>query len=167
VYGCRLHPSSIFLRHLHLVDVGVYIRVQKAFDRTDLRYLKSRSRLLFNSALLLCLIHGSRYCPPRYVVTLSLLLSASFNRAYTSGSTSCCLTNLVTPPLSYSPRAYQVLHSRRSVAFVKNPRCHLLHLSHSSFPLALILSLFTHIFVVVLYIYVTNHSIQASQELSP
>ena len=97
----------------------------------------------------------------------SLSLSASFNRAYTFGLSSCCLTNLVTPPLFYSPRAYQVLHSRQPVAFVKNPRYHLPHVSHSTYPLALILSLFTHIFVVVFYIYVTNHSIQASQEFGP
>jgi hypothetical protein len=147
------------------------VNVQKAFNPTYLQCLKSRSRLLFNSALLLCLIHGYRFSP-RYVVTMSLSLSASFNRAYTFGPSSCCPTNLVTPLLSYGfslayPRAYQVLHSRRPVSFVKNPRYHLLHLSHSSYPLALILSLFTHIFVVVLYIYVTNHSIQVSQELGP
>jgi hypothetical protein len=144
---------------------------QKVFDLTHLRYPNSQSRLLFNSALLLCLIYGYRFSP-RYVVTLSLSLSASFNRAYTFGPSSRCPMNLVTPLLFYGfslayPRAYQVLHSRRPVSFVKNPRCHLLHLSHSSYLLALILSLFTHIFVVVLYIHVTNHSIQASQELGP
>jgi hypothetical protein len=144
---------------------------QKAFDWTHLRYPMSRSQLLFNSALLLCLIHSYRFSP-RYLVTLLLSLSALFNRAYTFGPSSCCPTNLVTPPLSYGfslayPRVYQVLHSRRPVSFVKNPRCHVLYLSHSSYPLALILSLFTHIFVVVLYIYVTNQSIQASQEFGP
>jgi hypothetical protein len=41
------------------------------------------------------------------------------------------------------------------------------HLSLSNYPLALILSLFTHIFAVVLYIHVTNRSIQASQEFGP
>jgi len=51
--------------------------------------------MLFNSALLLCLIHGYRYSPPRYLVTVyPLSLSASFNRAYTYiyGLSSCCPT---------------------------------------------------------------------------
>jgi hypothetical protein len=139
------------------------VHVQKAFDPTYLRHLKSRSWLLFNFALLLHLIHGSRYCRLRYVVTFPPSLSALFNRVYTFGP-SCCLTNLVTPPLSYSPRAYQVLHSRRPAEFVKISRCHLLYLSHSSYPLALILLPF--IFV-VLYIHMANRSIQASQEFSP
>ena len=138
--------SRTFVLPSHgLLFPSIRSHVQKAFDPTYFRYLKSRSWLLFNSALAQCLIHGYR-SSPRYVVTLLLSLSASFNRAYTFGLSSCCSTDRVALLLS--------LQSLR--------RC---HLSLSSYPLALILSL--SIFVVVLYIHVTNHSIQASQEFSP
>jgi len=74
------------------------------------------------------LIHGYRFSP-RYVVTL-LSLPASFNRAYTYtfGPSSCCSTNLTTPPLSsqsskLSSRSYPVaVHHRRRP----------LHLRHES-----------------------------------
>jgi hypothetical protein len=66
-----------------------------------------------------------RYCPPRYLVTLSSLsLSASFNRAYTSGPSSCCPTDHVNLSLSL-----QFLRRHRR------------HLSLLSYPLALVLSL--------------------------
>src|ERR1700677_1115275 len=71
--------------------------------------------MLFNSALLLCLIHGYRYSPPRYLVTVySLSLSASFNRPYTSGHSSCCPTD---------PVSTAVLRFLESHVAVKNPRC--------------------------------------------
>jgi hypothetical protein len=83
----------------------------------------------------------------------SLSLSASFNRAYTFG------------PHPVVLQITSLYHCRYTtfVASIKNPRRR--HLSLSSHPLAFILSLF--IFVVVLYIYVTNRSIQASQEFGP
>jgi hypothetical protein len=50
------------------------------------------------------LIHGYHFTP-RYVVTLSLSLSASFNQAHTFGPSSCCPTNPATPPPSFqSPK---------------------------------------------------------------
>jgi hypothetical protein len=59
-------PSHVALFLLVQLDFRSLISrssvyIQKAFDPTYLRYLKSRSRLLFSSALLLCFIHGSRY----------------------------------------------------------------------------------------------------------
>ena len=65
-----------------------------------------------------------RYCPPRYLVTLSLPLCASFNRAYTSGPSSCCPTD----------------HVNRSLS-LQFLRRHRRHLSLLSYPLALVLSL--------------------------
>jgi hypothetical protein len=83
-----------------------------------------------------CPFHGYRYCPPRYIVTLSLLLSALFNRAYTSGPSSCCPTDHVTLSLSL-----QSLHCHRRHLSLK--------LSSRTYPVAV---------VVVRYNHVTNRS---------
>jgi hypothetical protein len=133
------------------------VYVQKAFNPTYLQYLKSRSRLLLNSALLLYLIHGSRYCPPRYVViviTIAIRLVQLSLYLYL-WSSSCYPTDHVT--LSLSLQYLRRFHHARTTP----PSSQFLKLSSR------ILSLF--IFVVVLYIHVTNRSIQASQEfgLSP
>jgi hypothetical protein len=62
--------SRTFVLPSHgLLFPSIRSHVQKAFDPTYFRYLKSRSRLLFNSALAQCLIHGYR-SSPRYVVTV-------------------------------------------------------------------------------------------------
>jgi hypothetical protein len=64
------------------------------------------------------------------------------------------------PPRSTEPIP-MVLH-HVVLRILPHHRC---HISLLSYPLALILSLF--IIVVVLYIYVTNRSIEASQEFGP
>ena len=98
------------------------------------------ARMLFNSALLLCLIHVYRFSP-RYVVTC-------LHYRYPPRSTEHIPpvirpVVLQIPSLSLSPR----------------------HLGFPSYPLALILSLF--IFVVVLYIHVTNRSIKPHRSSAP
>ena len=87
----------------------------------------------------LCLIHGSRYCPPRYVVTVITI--------------AICLVQ---------PSLYLYLWS---FIMMSHESCYSAAvISVSQVILSLILSLF--IFV-VLYIYVTNRSIEASQEFGP
>jgi len=166
--------------------------VQKAFNRTHLRYPRSRSQLLFNlnfafsvSMLQLIVLRKHPHCTTRSSSQshsqLSLLPSLCrhcHHYYYPPRSTELIPTVLHHVVLQISPlhRCPMVSPSPihvctkssihvSHVAFAKNPLCH--HLSLSSYPLALILSLFTHIFLVVLYIHVTNHSIQALQELGP
>ena len=86
------------------------------------------------------LIHGYRYCPPRYLVTLSLSLSASFNRAYTFGPHPVVLqtTSLYhcrsTVPSSLPQSSQSLKLSSRShpVAVYAHLRCRPLHSRHES-----------------------------------
>ena len=81
-----------------------------------------------------------RYCPPRYLVTLSLSLSASFNRAYTFGPHPVVLqtTSLYrcrsTVPSSLPPSSQSLKLSSRShpVAVYAHLRCRPLHPRHES-----------------------------------
>jgi hypothetical protein len=66
------------------------------------------------------------------------------------------------PPRSTEPIPIPLVLHHVVLRILPHHRC---HLSLLSYPLALILSLF--IIVVVLYIYVTNRSIEASQEFGP
>ena len=109
--------------------------------------------MLFNSALLLCLIHVYRFSP-RYVVTC-------LRYRYPPRSTEPIPISTVSNPVVLRYRSCQSIAVLRFLAAsVRRPR----HLSLSSYPLDLILPLF--IFVVVLYIHVTNQH-QASQEFGP
>jgi hypothetical protein len=115
---CSSHICiQVFSYHVadHLLCQTIYV-VADAF--TFGKHPRSRS-----SHSCICVIHGYRFSP-RYLVTLSLSLSASFHRAYACGPSSCCLTDLVTPRCRCSP----------FVASIKNP--HRCHLSLLSYPLA-------------------------------
>ena len=65
----------------------------------------------------------------RYLVTLSLSLSASFNRAYTFGPSSCCPTNHVT--LSLSLQSLRRFHQEPTLLSFQS-----LKLSSCSYPVA-------------------------------
>ena len=112
--------------------------------------------MLFNSALLLCLIHGYRYSPPRYLVTcLRYRYPPRSTEHIPPVSHLSCATDPVT--LSLSLQSFRRFRQESTLS----PR----HLSFPSYPLALILSLF--IFVVVLYIHVTNRSIKPHRSSAP
>ena len=146
-----------------LLILGIHATAHRLF---------SASILIVPPAVLRSLIHGYRLSP-RYLVTLSpLSLSASFNRAHTfwsiillfyrSRHSTAVLrflprlsTCVPSPPFTLVPS----LPSRTTPPSSQS-------LESSSRFLDLILLLFILI-VVVLYIHVTNHSIQASQELGP
>jgi hypothetical protein len=109
-------------------------------------------------------IHGYRYCPLRYIVTVfnktPLALSASFNRADTFGHSSCCPTDLVTP------RCPTVSPIRR--------HCHQVHIRVISVSRVILSHSRSHLVAVhpprpprpPLHP-TSRHSIQGSQELTP
>jgi hypothetical protein len=114
---CSSHIRILVFSH-HVADHLLYQTIHVvANDPAFGKHLRSRSSHSCS------LIHGY-HCPPHYLITLSLSLSASFNRAYTSGPSSCCPTDHVNLSLSL-----QSLCRRRR------------HVSLSSYPLALVLSL--------------------------
>jgi hypothetical protein len=117
-HRCSSHIRILVFSH-HLADHLLYQTIHIVADDPAFgKHLQSR---LSHSC---SPIHGYRYCSPRYLVTLSLSLSASFNRAYTSGPSSYCPTDHVNLSL-----------------LLQSLRCRRRHLSLSSYSLALVLSL--------------------------
>ena len=172
--GLRSNVSSV---SKILIMVVVQSRLRILGIHATVHRLFSASILIVPPAVLRSLIHGYRLSP-HYLVTLSpLSLSASFNRAHTfwsiillfyrSRHSTAVLRFLPSSPLSTRKLLSPPLTSIPSILSLPSrttpPSSQFLK-SSSRF-LDLILPLF--ILIVVVYIYVTNHSIQASQELGP